>query len=321
MRELSRAGRDGSSTAEGEVPHIVSASRRTDIPQFYGDWFALRRKAGFCESRNVFGGSYRISLGNEDVIAYLFWSKNTAPFERQVDSLLSEGVPVAIQFTITGYGRSVEADIPGVSVTVPAFLRASALLPGPAAIQWRYDPIVLSERFDSDWHRRNFRSIASRLEGATRVCNTSFIEPYLKVVRRMGPGIVYRTLDAERHGQLLHRCPGLRQTGEEGARLVEDLSAIANEHGIELRTCSNPEYPLPAAQCCGAELFRDYGIAERLEGFPPGPSRKSCRCLRVSDIGMDNTCPGGCRYCYVTNAAGTSERNHRRHDATAVRMR
>jgi hypothetical protein len=159
------------------------------------------------------------------------------------------------------------------------------------------------------------------LEGATRVCNISFIEPYLKVVRRMGRAIAYRTVDIERHRQVPVRHPGLRQSGDEGARLAEDLSGIAKEHGIELRACSNPEYRLPPAQCCGVELFSDYGITGRLEGLPPGPSRVSCRCLRVLDIGMDNTCPGGCRYCYVTNATITAERNYQNHAVDAVRMR
>ncbi len=302
-------------------PRIVSASRRTDIPQFYGDWFASRRRAGYCESRNVFGGEYRISLRNEDVLAYLFWSKNTAPFERQLVSLLEEGMPVAVQFTVTGYGSGIEANIPGTSVTIPAFRRASSLLAGPEAIQWRYDPILLSEAFDPAWHRKNFRRIASRLEGAALVCNVSFIEPYLKVVRRMDPGTAYRTGAAARLRHAAGRLSGLREAGEEGARLAEDLASIAREHGMELRSCSDRGIPLPPAQCCGAELFRGYGIAGKLEKIPGSPSRPSCRCLKVSDIGMDNTCPGGCRYCYVTDSTVTAERNHRRCDLGAVRMR
>ncbi len=303
------------------MPNIISASRRTDIPQFYGDWFEARRKAGYCESRNVFGRSYRISLDREDVLGYLFWTKNSAPFERRLRSLLAEGVPAAVQFTVTGYGPAVEANIPALSVTVPAFRRASSLLPGPAAIQWRYDPIVLSKSFDSDWHRENFRRIASRLEGATRVCNVSFVEPYAKVVRRMGPEIGYRTVIRERHGKVSDRHPALRAAGSEGARLVEELSAVAKEHGIELRGCCNPEYRLPPAQCCGAELFRDYGISAQLEALPAAPSRMFCRCLRVLDIGMDDSCPGGCRYCYVTSAAETAEGNYRRRNVDAVRLR
>ena len=303
------------------MPHIVSASRRTDIPHFYGDWFATRRKAGYCESRNVFGGAYRISLKPDDVIGYLFWSKNTSPFEEQIDSLLSEKTPVAIQFTITGYGQTIERNIPGIDVTIPAFLRAAAKLPSPSAIQWRYDPVLITDTFTADWHRANFRRIASPLEGATRVCNTSFIEPYIKVVRRMGEGVTYRSADTERHKQVVRKHPGLRQVGESEKRLVEDLSRIAREHGIELRSCSNPGSKLPTAICCGIELFDGYGIGEKLQALGPGPSRAGCKCLKTLDIGMDNTCPGGCVYCYVTNAPVTVAKNVQSHSSASVRMR
>ena len=303
------------------MPHIVSASRRTDIPHFYGDWFATRRKAGYCESRNVFGGAYRISLKPDDVIGYLFWSKNTSPFEEQIDSLLSEKTPVAIQFTITGYGQTIERNIPGIDVTIPAFLRAAAKLPSPSAIQWRYDPVLITDTFTADWHRANFRRIASPLEGATRVCNTSFIEPYIKVVRRMGEGVTYRSADTERHKQVVRKHPGLRQVGESEKRLVEDLSRIAREHGIELRSCSNPGSKLPTAICCGIELFDGYGIGEKLQALGPGPRRAGCQCLKTLDIGMDNTCPGGCAYCYVTNAPGAVAKNVQSHSPVSVRMR
>ena len=38
------------------MPVIISASRRTDILRYYPDFFANRRKAGFVEFRNAFGG-------------------------------------------------------------------------------------------------------------------------------------------------------------------------------------------------------------------------------------------------------------------------
>ena len=303
------------------MPHIISASRRTDIPQFYGPWFAARRKAGHCESRNVFGGTCRISLRPEDVIGYLFWSKNTAPFEPQLDALRAEGTPVGVQFTLTGYGPAIEANIPGLDVVLPAFLRASGKLPSPSAIQWRYDPVVITDVYNADWHRGNFRRIASALEGATRVCNLSFVEPYLKVVRRMGEEVVYRPLDPERHKQAARKHPAMRQAGEPETELVRDLAGIAREHGIELRGCCDPAAGLPESSCCGVELFECYGT----RGLPlppaPGPTRKGCRCLKSLDIGMDDTCPGGCAYCYVTNDRRAVERNARGHSADSVRMR
>jgi len=301
--------------------HVISASRRTDIPRFHGPWFAARRKAGYCESRNVFGGSYRISLRSEDVIGYLFWSKDTTPFEGELDALLAEGTPVAVQFTITGYGPTVEKSIPAPDATIPAFLRVSEKLPSPSAIQWRYDPIVVTEEFDAGWHRRNFRGIASALEGAARVCNVSFVEPYMKAVRRMGEAVRYRPADPQRHGQALRKYPHLRQAGEAEARLVEDLSRIAREHGFELESCCDPGWKLPPAACCGIDLFEGYGISETLRSLPPGPTRKGCNCLKSLDIGMDNSCPGGCSYCYVTDDPRAAERNASNLSPGSVRMR
>ena len=33
---------------------IISASYKTDIPAFYGEWFINRLKAGYCKGRNAF---------------------------------------------------------------------------------------------------------------------------------------------------------------------------------------------------------------------------------------------------------------------------
>ena len=228
---------------------------------------------------------------------------------------------IVVQFTITGYGPAIEANIPGLGVTIPAFLRASAKLPSPSAIQWRYDPIVVTEEFGADWHRVNFSRIASALQGATRVCNTSFVEPYDKAVRRMGEGVAYRPADPERHRQVIRKRPGLRQAGEPGARLIEDLSRIARGHGIELRSCCDPGWKLPPAACCGPDLFECYGIRETLRPLPAGPTRKGCNCLRSLDIGMDNSCPGGCAYCYATDDLRDAVSNVRSHTPDAVRMR
>lgn len=303
------------------MPRIVSASRRTDIPQFFGDWFEARRKAGFCEARTVYGVPYRVSLRPEDVAGWLFWSKNTAPFERTLASLIEEGAAVAIQFTINGYGSPLEPNVPGPEVSVPAFRRASAMLPSPSAIQWRYDPVVVTGRFDAARHRAGFREIASRLEGATRVCNVSIVEPYDRVVRRMGEDVAYRAPEPGRHAGVGRRHPGLRRAGEAEVALVAELSSIAREHGIELRGCCDASTGLPPSACCSAEPFEAYGIAGRLAGTPKAPTRAGCRCLRSVDIGMDDTCPGGCAYCYATSSPAAVARNASASDPARVRMR
>jgi len=302
------------------MSHIVSASRRTDIPHFYGGWFSARRKAGNCESRNVFGGTYRISLKPDDVIGYLFWSKNTSPFEEQIDSLLVEGASVAIQFTITGYGPSIEKNIPGIDVTIPAFLRAAAKLPSPSAIQWLYDPVLITDTFNADWHRANFSRIASHLEGATRVCNTSFIEPYIKVVRRMGEGS--HTGRSIRSGTSRWseniRASGKWANRKKGWSRICRESPVNTESNFGRAATRNRNYRRRPVAGSNSSMVTESG---EVAGAGTRPSRAGCQCLKTLDIGMDNTCPGGCVYCYVTNAPVTVAKNVQSHSSASVRMR
>jgi len=39
-----------------EVDMIISASYKTDIPAFYGEWFMNRLDAGYCDMVNPYGG-------------------------------------------------------------------------------------------------------------------------------------------------------------------------------------------------------------------------------------------------------------------------
>jgi hypothetical protein len=286
-------------------PALISASRRTDIPRFYADWFCARRRAGFAEYENVFRTRGRASLGPADVLGYLFWTRDARPLERELGALRSEGVPFAFQFTITGYGEELESNRLPLEQAIDSFLGVARKLPGPQSIEWRYDPIVLSSRYPARFHLETFHLIAERLAGHTRVVNTSRVEPYPKAVRRLGDrSIRYRTPDPERHRSVCRRHPELRFARQEGPALVRQLAELGRRYGMDLRSCADPELGLPPSQCCGLGLFEPYGpeVIEWLSALKPAPTRKGCRCLRSIDIGMQETCLGGCRYCYVTSS-------------------
>ena len=54
---------------------IISVSRRTDIPAFYGDWFMRRIEEGFAGVVAPYGGKrYLVSLVPQDVDCFVFWS-------------------------------------------------------------------------------------------------------------------------------------------------------------------------------------------------------------------------------------------------------
>ncbi|MBI2571696.1 MAG: DUF1848 family protein [Candidatus Schekmanbacteria bacterium] len=303
---------------------IISASRRTDIPRYYAKWFAARRAAGLAAFRTAFGTPGTVSLAPDDVVAYLFWTRHLGAFRDQIRAIRGEGTPVAVQFTITGYPRRLEPHAPGLAAALRDFCRTSAELADARAIQWRYDPIVLADDLDRGTHERTFTAIARTLHGATRVVNTSVVEPYLRTIRRLGdPSAAVRAPDPSRHRAVAQRYPHLRVWGEEGRDLLRTLAQIAAEHEMELRACCNPELGLPPSTCCGVELFRGYGeaVADDIAAIRRAPSRPDCRCVSVVDIGMDETCIAGCRYCYAVRSQETALRSFRRLDLTASSLR
>lgn len=313
------------------MSHIVSASRRSDIPQFYAEWFRNRRREGFVEYRTVYGGGkngyFRASLLREDVLGYLFWTKFAGPFHEELRDMRNEGIPYVFQYTITGYGTEIQPRIPPAEKTIDDFLQVAANLPAADAIQWRYDPILISTAYNADWHRKNFSNIASKLKGATRVVNVSFTEPYLKAIAKTDQwkSIRWRQLDPRRHKTVIRKYPDLQLVGQEEEQLLTELEEIARSCGINLRVCCNMEYDtsFPLAQCCSPEMFASYGesIFKCVSALQLGHSRDQCRCLKSVDIGMDTTCPGGCFYCYVTTSRERALKNYEMHNPVLPRLR
>lgn len=124
-------------------PVVVSVSRRTDVPAFYARWFIGRVRQGFCEWVNPFGGQRkRLSLRPEDVVAFVFWTRNPAPLMRYLDELEASGYTFYFHFTINGYPRALEPFNPPLARSIDRF-RALADRVGPDRVFWRYDPMVL----------------------------------------------------------------------------------------------------------------------------------------------------------------------------------
>ncbi len=59
---------------------ILSASRRTDLPNYYAQWFVDRIKAGYCCVQNPMNPRQisRIDLSPQVVDCIVFWTKNPA---------------------------------------------------------------------------------------------------------------------------------------------------------------------------------------------------------------------------------------------------
>ena len=68
---------------------IISASRRTDIPAFYSDWFFNRIKEGYVLVRNPMNIHQvsKIKLSPDVVDCIVFWTKNPKPMLDKLDEL------------------------------------------------------------------------------------------------------------------------------------------------------------------------------------------------------------------------------------------
>lgn len=101
---------------------IVSASRRTDIPAFYAEWFMSRIHEQYCTVPNPFNRNQvsRVSLKPEDVDAIVFWTKNATPLSPHLNRLNQLGE------RLNGI-QEVAGSIPTTSTTEITRLRSISL--------------------------------------------------------------------------------------------------------------------------------------------------------------------------------------------------
>ncbi|MFP4031636.1 MAG: DUF1848 domain-containing protein [Desulfococcaceae bacterium] len=283
---------------------IVSASRRTDLPAFFGPWFAGRVREGFCRAPNPFNPRQvsRISLLPEDVDAVVFWTRHPRSLAPHLSVLDERGIPYLFLFTLLDYPGFLEPGAPPFARRLDAFRALSDRL-GPNRVIWRYDPVVVGNRIGPDFHRETFARIAGSLAGRTRRCIVSWMDAYPKVRRRLAPlekrGLIFEDWDPFRHGPLM-----------------ADLARIGAEHGIRLQSCAEAadwrSYGIPPGACVdGTLLERLFGVAN--PGRKDAGQRSRCRCAPSRDIGMYDTCGFGCRYCYATRDSETAARRRNAH--------
>jgi len=272
------------------MKRIISVSRRTDIPAFYGDWLLdklEKQRAGFI---NPFGGQkYLISLNPDDVIAIVFWSKNYYPFLEKLKIIDKMGYKFYFNFTITGLPNIFECNLPDTEVAINTLTKLSKLY-SPKHINWRYDPIIISDKTDYKFHLINFENIALKLQNLVERCYFSYvIQNYKKVDRNL------TQFQDEHNINISDPICDLQ------LNLANDLADIANRYGIEMFTCCGYYLigdKIKKAHCVDGdvieELFYKDGFKHKRK-----PTRKECGCTESTDIGAYNTCGHGCIYCYA----------------------
>ncbi len=285
---------------------IISASRRTDIPAFYPDWFMRRIKAGYVDIINPFNPSQRrtVDLSPESVDAIVFWTRNAAPTLRHLGDLDNRGYKYIFLYTITAYPRELEENLPMLKSAVDTFKKLSDRI-GAQRIIWRYDPIILSSITDENFHNDNFRNIAGELSRYTNRVIISFVDLYKKVQSR------FIKLGNEKDVYFFDKNKEICN------KIASGFKEISESYGMQIQSCAE-ETDLSAAgikpgSCIDSDYINNIFNLEIPYKKDPG-QRKRCLCSHSVDIGSYNTCGYRCLYCYAITSFEKSAENMKRID-------
>lgn len=311
-----------------QTPVIVSASRSTDIPAFYSDWFFHRLETGYSAWTNPFNGvrSY-VSYKNTRFI--VFWSKNPAPLLQHLDYLKAHHIGCYIQYSLNDYeNEKLEPGVPRLKERIETFKKLVSEL-GKGSVVWRFDPLVLTDGISPELLLEKIRNIGNQLQGYTEKLVFSYVDiaSYKKVRHNL-----------DEYGVHYHEW-----TENLMKEFAQRLSEMNKELGwnYHLATCGErinlTEYGILHNRCIDGDLitrlaWKDKRLMEfmkvRIENVP-APSlfggtelpegaillpeghyfisshrkdtgqRQFCECMASKDIGEYNTCPHLCEYCYA----------------------
>lgn len=299
-------------TDEGKTfPVILSASRATDVPAFYAEWFMNRIRAGYFKWTNPFRPTQTQTVSTAKTRAIVFWSKHPAGLLPHLDELDRRGLHYYFQYTLNDYeAEGVEPRLPGLAQRIDLFRRLAERL-GPERVVWRMDPLLRTERVGVPELLAKAETLAARLSGCTRKLVFSFadLEGYPAAKRNLArAGIAAREFA---RGEMEEFACGLAE--------------INRAHGLQLATCAEAvdlsAFGVAPNRCVDGELLarrwpEDEALLEFLGSRAARKDRgqrKACGCLASKDVGRYRTCPHACAYCYANGAPEQADRNFRAH--------
>ena len=312
---------DGNSV-KAQAPVVISASRSTDIPTFYSDWFIKRWEAGYLKWTNPFNGKpLYVSFANTRVV--VFWTKNARPMFKYLD-YLDKNIPnYYFQFSLNDYDKEgYEAKVPSVESRIKTFKELSQRL-GKKRVVWRFDPLILTNEIDIKELLRRVKRIGDELHTYTEKLVFSFVDI-----------AIYKKVQSNLKNE---QVPYIEWTPELMDEFAKGISEINKEWGLQLGTCSEKidldKYGIVHNKCVDddlmidifshdkelmdflgvdikpADLFSDGEIIKTKKLKDKG-QREDCGCIIAKDIGAYNTCPHECNYCYANASKELAKKNY-----------
>lgn len=277
---------------------IISASRRTDIPAFFSDWIINRFNQQYALVRNPMNIHQisKINLSPEVVDCIVFWSKNPKPMMEKLAALAD--YMYYFQFTLNAYDQDFETNLPGLGTRFDTFQALSDLI-GKKRVIWRYDPVIVNDKYSIDWHVEKFSYLTERLHHYTEKVTISFIDLYAKISRTIKEKNIYELSYVQKD------------------TLSKLFAEIAHSYSLSIDTCAEDidlsSYGIGHARCIDdrliSELLHCSVTIEKDKN-----QRLECGCAASIDLGLYNTCQNGCVYCYANHNCATRIQNFQSYD-------
>lgn len=276
---------------------IINTGGRTDTVQYYSEWLLNRFKEGFVYSRNPFYPNKvnRYELTPQKVDCVVFCSKNYEPILKRLHEI-TDNYNTYFFYTITGYGKDIEPNVPSIEKSINTLYRLEEIV-GAKRIAWRYDPVLLIDKYTTDYHIKTFNKMTEALTTHIDRCIFSFVDMYKKLSVNM---------------------PDLKATSEEDKEIIaKGLGEIAKKHNLHLQTCATngnyEQYNIYPSGCMTLDILgKANGI--QFKKLKHNGMRTHCNCIETRDIGAYDTCPNGCKYCYANSTPKKAIENYKIHD-------
>jgi len=264
------------------------------------DWVLDKIQVGYVDVVNPFNRKQvsRISLKNEDVKCWVWWSKNFANWITKYENypqVFKSYKGHYFQFTINSPSVleqnlkvSLEERFSQLDWLVNEF--------GSNAISFRFDPIILYKKKNEKGIRSNLDKFEYIIENVSALGLKDMIFSFATVYAKVKNRLVKRGY--------LPVDPPLNKKKE----ILNKLLGICDKYEIEMRACCQPELieniGIMQAHCIDANKIEQL-IGEKIQKLKDTGQRKGCGCFKSKDIGGYSgifRCKHNCAYCYASPA-------------------
>ena len=308
-------------------PVIISASRSTDIPSFYSEWFMHRLEQGYVKWLNPFNKRPQyVSFEKTRVI--VFWTKDAKPILKYLNEIDKRKINYYFQFTLNDYeNENLEPNLPKIEERIDIFKKLSNKI-GKEKVIWRFDPLILTDKITINNLLDKIYKVGEKVHKYTEKLVISFVDigVYKKVKSNLKKyGIKYKEFNED----------GIK-------KIAEGIQRINNTWKLKICTCAETvdlsEYNMHHNKCIDDELmirifnddkdlmeflgvnvrvgnlFSSDTIERRKNDLKDKGQRKNCGCIVSKDIGQYNTCKHLCVYCYANFSREIVNKSFKKHN-------